>query len=94
MFQDFLTRRRTQHAQERFAAAAASSERQAGSMTRGERDTLRRRPVRVVGPTGSGPFGTGGIPTHTDPAKAAAKAAARQNRDAAKAARRSQSRGR
>lgn len=90
MLIDFLNNRRNKQRQERQTAAEISAARQAGSMTRGERDALRRRPILVVGPgRDQGPFSLHGIPTHTNPAKHATRA----DRIARQAARR-QSRGR
>jgi hypothetical protein len=82
----FLNDRRQQQRQERQAAAEISAARQAGSMTRGERDALRRRPILVPSPWGGTPY--------TDPIKAGIKAHRRTVRATSKAARRSQKRGR
>jgi hypothetical protein len=80
----FMEQRRREQLEAKLAADAESATRQAGSMTRGERDALHRTPTRVVSHSwyDAQPF--------TDPVKRQAKAL----RVMAKAARRHQTRGR
>jgi hypothetical protein len=80
----FMEQRRREQLEAKLAADAKSATRQAGSMTRGERDALHRTRTRVVTHKwyDAEPF--------TDPVKRQAKAL----RVMAKAARRQQTRGR